>query len=96
MNCPIHSRLHFSKCSFQWMAFQPNRVKICPQKVVSTWQKRHYQAVVVHSSTKRDFKTESSDCNSKQQRDAFGSKDEKFAIYFTIDRVPLVQRVGSK
>mgnify|MGYP006964572515 CR=1 FL=1 len=96
MNCRIHSRSHFSKCSFQWMAFQPSRVKFCLQKVASTWQKPHRQAVVVHSNTKRDCKTESSDCSFKQQKDAFDSKDGKFTIYFTINLAPFVQRVGSK
>ena len=82
MNSIIHGHLHFSKCSFQWMAFQPNRVKFCLQKVTSSWEKRYRQVVVVHSNTKRD--------------DAFGSKGGKFTIYFTIDLAALVQRVDGK
>ena len=96
MNSLIHGHLHFSKCSFQWMAFQPNRVKFCLQKATSSWQKHYRQAVVVHSNTKRDLKTESCDCSSKQQTDAFGSKDGKFTINFTIDLAALVQRVDGK
>lgn len=94
LNSPIHSYLHFSKCNFPWMTFQPNRVIFCLQKVTSAWQKCQCQTVVVHSNTKRDQKNWVMQLQ-LQGKDAFRSKDGKFTIYFTINRAPLVQRVGT-